>query len=54
MGVDLVTDDDAADRILERFAARGRRMPANNLRQALVPGGRHRHRRPAAGHRARG
>jgi len=39
MGVDLVTDDDAADRILERFAARGRRMPANNLRQALVPAG---------------
>jgi competence/damage-inducible protein CinA-like protein len=39
MGVDLVTDDDAADRILERFAARGRRMPANNMRQALVPAG---------------
>ena len=39
MGVDLVTDDAAADRILERFAARGRRMPANNLRQALVPAG---------------
>jgi nicotinamide-nucleotide amidase len=39
MGVELVSDDDAADRILERFAARGRRMPANNLRQALVPEG---------------
>ena len=39
MGVDLVTDDAAAERILERFAARGRRMPANNLRQALVPVG---------------
>ncbi|HEX6420309.1 MAG TPA: competence/damage-inducible protein A [Acidimicrobiales bacterium] len=39
MGVPLVTDDDVADRILERFAARGRRMPANNLRQALVPRG---------------
>jgi competence/damage-inducible protein CinA-like protein len=39
MGVDLVTDDDAAERILERFAARGRRMPANNMRQALVPVG---------------
>jgi competence/damage-inducible protein CinA-like protein len=39
MGVPLVTDDDAAERILERFAARGRRMPANNLRQALVPVG---------------
>jgi len=39
MGVDLVPDDDVADRILERFAARGRRMPANNMRQALVPSG---------------
>jgi nicotinamide-nucleotide amidase len=39
MGVALVTDDDAAERILERFAAPGRRMPANNLRQALVPAG---------------
>jgi nicotinamide-nucleotide amidase len=39
MGVPLVSDDDAAERILERFAARGRRMPANNLRQALVPKG---------------
>jgi nicotinamide-nucleotide amidase len=39
MGVPLVSDDDAAERILERFAARGRRMPSNNLRQALVPKG---------------
>ena len=39
MGVELVPDDDVADRILDRFAARGRRMPANNLRQALVPRG---------------
>jgi nicotinamide-nucleotide amidase len=39
MGVELVHDDDVADRILERFASRGRRMPANNLRQALVPAG---------------
>jgi nicotinamide-nucleotide amidase len=39
MGVDLVTDDEVADRILHMFAARGRRMPANNLRQALVPAG---------------
>ena len=39
MGVPLVPDDDVADRILERFAARGRRMPANNMRQALVPEG---------------
>jgi nicotinamide-nucleotide amidase len=39
MGVSLVSDDEVADRILERFAARGRRMPANNMRQALVPEG---------------
>jgi nicotinamide-nucleotide amidase len=39
MGVRLVQDDDVADRILEMFASRGRRMPANNLRQALVPEG---------------
>ena len=39
MGVPLVTDDEVADRILEMFAARGRRMPANNLRQAQVPRG---------------
>jgi nicotinamide-nucleotide amidase len=39
LGVPLVTDDDVADSILERFAARGRRMPANNMRQALVPKG---------------
>ncbi|HEV7757729.1 MAG TPA: competence/damage-inducible protein A [Acidimicrobiales bacterium] len=39
MGVRLVQDDDVADRILEMFASRGRRMPANNMRQALVPEG---------------
>lgn len=39
MGAPLVQDDDVADRILEKFAARGRRMPANNMRQALVPKG---------------
>lgn len=39
MGVALVTDDEVADRILEMFAARGRRMPANNMRQAQVPQG---------------
>jgi competence/damage-inducible protein CinA-like protein len=39
MGVGLVQDDEVVDRILERFAARGRRMPANNLRQAQVPEG---------------
>lgn len=39
MGAPLVQDDDVADRILEMFAARGRRMPANNIRQAMVPKG---------------
>ncbi len=39
MGVELVTDDDVADVIREMFEARGRRMPENNLRQALVPVG---------------
>jgi nicotinamide-nucleotide amidase len=39
MGVDLVTDDDVVDRITHMFGARGRSMPANNLRQALVPVG---------------
>lgn len=39
MGVNLVQDDDVADVILEMFASRGRRMPANNLRQAMVPVG---------------
>jgi nicotinamide-nucleotide amidase len=39
MGVRLVQDDDVADRILEMFASRGRRMPANNMRQAMVPEG---------------
>ncbi|HMG40655.1 MAG TPA: competence/damage-inducible protein A [Acidimicrobiales bacterium] len=39
MGVRLVQDDDVADRVLEMFASRGRRMPANNLRQAMVPEG---------------
>jgi competence/damage-inducible protein CinA-like protein len=35
----LVLDDVVADRIAELFAARGRRMSENNLRQALVPAG---------------
>jgi nicotinamide-nucleotide amidase len=39
MGVELLVDDDVADRILEMFASRGRRMPQNNLRQAQVPVG---------------
>jgi nicotinamide-nucleotide amidase len=39
MGVELQMDDDIADVILEMFASRGRRMPSNNLRQAMVPVG---------------
>ncbi len=39
MGVELRVDDEVADRILEMFASRGRRMPQNNLRQAQVPVG---------------
>jgi nicotinamide-nucleotide amidase len=39
MGVELVLDDDVADRIRELFASRGRRMSENNLRQAMVPVG---------------
>jgi nicotinamide-nucleotide amidase len=39
MGVDLVLDDAVAEVIRELFAARGRRMSENNLRQAMVPVG---------------
>jgi nicotinamide-nucleotide amidase len=39
MGVDLVIDDEIADRIRAMFGARGRDMPSNNLRQAMVPVG---------------
>jgi nicotinamide-nucleotide amidase len=39
MGVDLVRDPELEERIEERFAARFRPMPANNLRQADVPRG---------------
>ena len=39
MGVDLQPDDRVAEAIREMFAARGRRMADNNLRQALVPTG---------------
>jgi nicotinamide-nucleotide amidase len=39
MGVPLVHDDDVADRLVHMFSGRGRRMPANNLRQAQVPEG---------------
>lgn len=39
MGVELVRDETISDVIRELFAARGRRMPENNLRQADVPVG---------------
>lgn len=39
MGVELRMDDDLADRIDAMFRSRGRPMPANNLRQAMVPDG---------------
>jgi nicotinamide-nucleotide amidase len=39
MGTELVVDDDVSAVIRELFASRGRRMPENNLRQAMVPVG---------------
>ena len=51
MGVELELDDDIADRIREMFAARGRRMADNNLRQADGAGRRDGH-PPDAWHRA--
>lgn len=39
MGVDLDLDDEVAARIEHMFTSRGRRMSANNLRQAEVPVG---------------
>ncbi|MCB0968713.1 MAG: competence/damage-inducible protein A, partial [Ilumatobacter sp.] len=39
MGVELVLDEALGDVIREMFASRGRRMPENNLRQAMVPAG---------------
>jgi nicotinamide-nucleotide amidase len=39
MGVDLVLDEEIADRIRAMFGSRGRDMPSNNLRQAMVPVG---------------
>lgn len=39
MGVPLVADDAVADAIRAMFEARGRHMPDNNLRQAMVPVG---------------
>ena len=39
MGVELVRDEAVVEVIRELFASRGRRMPENNLRQAMVPVG---------------
>ncbi len=39
MGVELELDEAVADRIRHMFASRGRTMPDNNLRQAMVPVG---------------
>ena len=39
MGVDLHLDTDVADVIRHLFSSRGRTMPENNLRQAMVPAG---------------
>ena len=39
MGAELVMDEVIAARIEEMFRMRGREMPVNNLRQAMVPAG---------------
>jgi nicotinamide-nucleotide amidase len=39
IGVELELDEEVAARITAMFTARGRRMPASNLRQAEVPAG---------------
>ena len=39
LGVPLVEDAASADRIRRFFSSRGREMPENNLKQALVPAG---------------
>ncbi|MBA3803504.1 MAG: competence/damage-inducible protein A, partial [Acidimicrobiia bacterium] len=39
MGVELEEDAEVAERIIAMFESRGRRMPMNNLRQAMVPVG---------------
>lgn len=39
MRVALALDEGVADRIRQMFEARGRHMPENNLRQAMVPAG---------------
>ena len=39
MGARLEEDEEVVERLLEMFGSRGRSMPRNNLRQALVPVG---------------
>ncbi|MFM7251532.1 MAG: competence/damage-inducible protein A [Ilumatobacteraceae bacterium] len=39
MGAELLPNDEVADVIRQLFASRGRQMPENNLRQAMVPAG---------------
>ncbi len=39
LGVELELDEAIADRIRRMFTSRGRTMPENNLRQAMVPAG---------------
>ena len=39
MGVPLEEDPEVVERLVQTFGGRGRTMPANNLRQALVPVG---------------
>lgn len=39
MGVELEESEEAAERIIAMFGGRGRRMPMNNLRQAMKPVG---------------
>jgi len=39
MGVPLEPDEEMEEKIVEMFAGRGRRMPMNNLRQAMRPTG---------------
>ena len=38
-GTELERDEEMEEKILHMFASRGRRMPANNLRQAMRPAG---------------
>ena len=39
MGVELIEDPEVIERLHEIFGSRGRNMPMNNLRQAMVPEG---------------